>query len=297
MTARILPSRPPKAAHGPKVEPNAVAITMSPEDWHRVPAFPRQRNTKEHGAKILKVIKDVRPTSLNRVAAVAFPGGDLVKVNGHSRDYLWSEKLLSPAPDRLIVDIFHVKDWEEAHEVFNGFDNRASVHTSRDILYGLATEAGWAAESRYMQSGTFQTSLMLAQQINGADPDDTRPLLQQWLTELQNADRVMASAQDSMDRTSIHAGVVGAMLLCLREDSKSAMEFWAAYFNVDTRETVSQAVTLYNWLVKRRNSGKANGRNNTKLICNAALHIYQAYKDGEEVDKVSTAPLPVKLAA
>lgn len=131
---------------------------MTVAQWQAVSNNPRQRDTDVHAAKAVnKHLKTYCPTHA-RVHAARLPGGDLVKLDGHTRALLWSDGRLQ-APPVIYCDIHAVTSMDEAKALYLTFDNAHAAENARDKLSGAYREAGIHPQSTILTKGAMTSAL------------------------------------------------------------------------------------------------------------------------------------------
>lgn len=73
-------------ARQPKLQRHAK---MSLHQWLQVPDNPRQRDTIRHATKAAKDHLSEPSLTHLEVSAAELPNGELLKLDGHTRSYLW----------------------------------------------------------------------------------------------------------------------------------------------------------------------------------------------------------------
>ena len=82
-------------------------IEMSIEEWIKVKDCPTQRNTEIHAKSARK--KNLKESSITHSqvsAAQVKTKGNMYKLDGHTRAYLWSEKILIPNFEQVSVTLY-----------------------------------------------------------------------------------------------------------------------------------------------------------------------------------------------
>lgn len=205
-------------------------ITMTPAEWSKVPDNPIQRDTIVHATKASRPgghLSKMHETHRN-LAAAKLPNGKLIKLDGHSRGWLWDEELLSPPPNQLIVTIYPVKNRAEAIEYYRTFDNAAATETKRDRLFGAFRIHKFYPHHGYL----FNSSGLMSAIEFTVFPDHVSmmkklpfdEMVKPWIKTLQIFD-----AGDFTNHYSFRSAVMLAAIMTIRRDGNSAMSFWQAY--------------------------------------------------------------------
>jgi len=180
---------------------------MSVDEWIKVRDNPRQRDTVRHADKS-KHLKLSHPTH-DTVFAASLPGGELVKLDGHTRAFLWSCDKLE-RPTHVDVKIYPVANMDEAKEYYGHFDSSVSVETSADKTSGGLSEAGIEPESGLIK---YKANVSAYKKLD----TDSKSIYQKicgWKREIALLDRV------GFSKNSLQSGgVLGALVLlrCYQE--------------------------------------------------------------------------------
>jgi hypothetical protein len=192
-------------------------IKMTVAQWAEVLDNPRQRNTVAHAAKASRKHLKTASQAQARVSAARLPGGDLVKLDGHTRSLLWSTEKLRP-PSAVHVDVYAVKSMEEAKELYTHFDGTGPTENAPDRLFGAFREAGIQPESGLLTSCMHTSALR-----NLGERDSTiYQTVKAWKRELQLLDGVGAGNR------ALGAGMFMGALCALRARGDRAIPFISA---------------------------------------------------------------------
>lgn len=187
---------------------------MTVNQWAEVIDNPRQRNTAAHALKASKKHLKIASPAHARVCAARLPGGDLIKLDGHTRSLLWTSGALT-APPVVYVDLIAVKSIQEAKELYSHYDSANATENATDRMFGAFRESGVS-----MQSGLIASCLHTSALRNLASPGSTiYQTVKAWKREIELLDSVGAG------RRSINAGMVLGALCVLRVRNERAIPF------------------------------------------------------------------------
>ncbi len=121
---------------------------MTVDEWNNVTDNPRQRDTERHAKKIMG---DFSPwlEQGEIVQAARLPGGNLYKLNGHTRGYGWVNRLIH-RPDKIQVEIFEAKDVEEVVKMYHLYDNVRYSESPSDLVSGCFHQLQYKPLSAYL---------------------------------------------------------------------------------------------------------------------------------------------------
>ena len=208
------------------------SVTMSVDDWEKVPTNPIQRDTEAHAVRASRPGNHLsKPHETHRnVAAALLPNGKMIKLDGHSRSWLWSEELLAPMPGKLVVTVYPCKNKAEAIEYFRTFDNAAATETKRDRLFGAFRIHGFFPQHGYLFNNS---GLMSAIEfITGFGAPNTAAvrtlpfdiMVKPWLPALKTLD-----SGEFTNHYAFRAPVICAAILTIRKHGNKALSFWQSY--------------------------------------------------------------------
>lgn len=248
---------------------------MSPSDWYRVKDNPRQRDTARH-AKRADHLRKPHPVHA-RVQAAQLPDGTLVKLDGHTRSFLWSNGEVEP-PRLLYVDVYYCADMEGAGDLYATFDNRAAVETVADEIFGSVRALGIEWSSDLFKQNRFVAAMRYAYEMLFGAPyayaASPNQLLNFWLPELKLLDTVGATRQRFP--TAI---VVGA-LLTLRHHGPKALPFFDLYNKGmgSKQDGKMDAVQALDERLKNRKAVQTlSGRGNVYALAAQVVSAYSAW--------------------
>lgn len=201
---------------------------MTLEQWAELPMHPRQRNTERHSkARHWKAaaVADGAIAAVLRHVAAAELDGRLYKVDGHTRTLLWLQGKL-PAPETVIVTVFHVRDETELLSLYSVFDAPSAAEHPTDQIFGAYRQHGIEITSPRLRSGQITVALGIALLGRSYKPArhttrrvDPYVAVGIFREELQNVDRFR------VDWQVFASGVLATALLCLALHPQQT-EFW-----------------------------------------------------------------------
>lgn len=263
---------------------------MTVKQWHKVPENPRQRDTVGR-AKRAKHLREYHPTH-GIVYAARLKNGVMFKLDGHTRDFLWSAGEVKP-PANINVTIFQVETIEDVKSLYEMFDSRKAVKTANDGVCGAFREVGLSPETPWISKGGVSAAIKMARNVtlgktgspNGIDIGEAVGVLREEIIQL---DSILPK------RNKFSTGVVLAALLTFRKDGLEAAMFWRAYNEnggvKDARgsDGVDALSRLHDSM---RVAKRLGGGGNVLNIASKALSAYQAYKSVRRVSNLRSVNL------
>lgn len=144
-------------------------ISMTVEEWAKVPANPKQ--PRDHalraGSPKAKHLWKFIAKKHERVLMAVDARGNRWKITGHTRGEVWSRGLSDAVPERVQVELVPVKDAAEAGEHCLKYeDSRDAVNTPSDLVHGALTFQGVSMTSNLLKKATgLPTALRYAYEI------------------------------------------------------------------------------------------------------------------------------------
>lgn len=250
---------------------------MTPAQWAGVATNPRQRDTNRHAQKAKRTHLKTPSKEHARVDAALLPGGDLVKLDGHTRALLWESRELEP-PQVVYVTVYPVKSMQEAKDLYTHFDGKHSLETTRDQISGAFREAGVEPQSGAIKYGPIFSAL---KNLGKSDP---YALVCAWKRELMLIDTL------GIPKNRFFAGFYLAALLLLRKHGDSALEFLRAIASNAGTKTAqgSDAVDMFTRHCLKL-VGKAGGEKRIVELAGVTLALYDGYRKGKRYTRSPTA--------
>lgn len=205
-------------------------FTMPISDWLAIPDNPRQRNT-EARARLARHLDVFEPIHAHVDMAI-LPDGTKFKLDGHTRSYKWT---LSPeiAPREVTVRVWRCPDISAACDLYDRFDSKKAVETTKDQTFGACREVGLSLSSTALRGAGFGTAVRQlyafhhGRALNAASGAsvDVREAVRFYREELL--------LLDSIQPTTVRfvGGVTMAALATIKSRGRSAVRFWTHYQN------------------------------------------------------------------
>ncbi|MFT4064325.1 hypothetical protein [Paraburkholderia sp.] len=260
-TKHTLVSAQPTSA-GVKLHSNAIPddlelLLMTPEEWEAVPPIDVQRDTEKHATRIEKHLQTYASPH-REVHAARLPDGELVKINGHSRDLLWRSGRVI-APDKLLVTVHKVDSMAHARTLYSFYDSATSVETVTDKVFGACRMLGLAFESSYCRDMRFSAALS---PVSPASMTDRAERTAFWKDELLALDTL------HVKRAQFINPVASIFLITTRKHGDKAMDFWRAVVGstgIKDDQGYDAVEALGQWLVLMKQDGWGNGTSQKKI--------------------------------
>jgi hypothetical protein len=258
---------------------------MTPKEWSRIRGNPRQRNTEDHAKRAVHILT-FDPVHV-RVTAAQFPDGKLIKIDGHTRDYLWSNGL-SDAPEVLYVDVWYVPDMDAAKDLYTKFDSQKAVETTTDQVFGAARELNLTFESELLRSHRYLAAVRHLDVIKTGkrgyqNKTEIYDLIKDWQKELRLLDRCSPS------RNKFSGGIVAASLLTFRLYGLDAFDFWDKYQHdrgIKTTEYVDPVQALHEKVLAKR--GDVAAGTARQYMLGLGLAAFERYRTGRSYSRGGT---------
>jgi hypothetical protein len=261
--------------HGCQQQREIIMITsktMSIEQWAQVQDNPIQRDTELHAKKaILGHLKQDSATHA-RVAAAILPNGEMYKLDGHTRSYLWSIGKLTP-PKAVLVDVYHVETIADVIETYKHFDNSSAAENATDRLRGALKLHGINAKSGVILYAGLTTALSFIYVKKSKCFDVIEPI-GNFKKEIMLIDSL------GLTYKQMTAGVLAAMILSVRIYGEQAIPFFVAYHNnegVKNGNHRDAVQALVESMAIARASKTMQGWANSMTVMGKTLSAVQAY--------------------
>lgn len=205
-------------------------IQMTPSQWAEVADNPIQRDTERHAARAKHLLS---PLAVHEIVFMAqLPSGDRVKLDGHTRSFLWKTGKV-PAPKSLFVNIIPVQSIEEAQELYKTFDSKDAVETAPDKVSGALHSIGLVPTSLLLQQGFVANSLRVAWHVARGNLQMRRSVAMGY--DIYEAAREYQTELAILDRFGLtpkqtSSGVTAAILISIRKHGEKVIPFWDAVF-------------------------------------------------------------------
>lgn len=205
-------------------------IHMTIEEWEKVKDCPTQRDTARHARTAAAAGKHLsKPHPAHAMVSMArTPKGQCWKLDGHSRSLLWSNGELAPAPERLDVTVFEVKNRAECIEFYDTFDNSGATENRRDKLTGALKFHNATPHHGYMFNNTGVISAIeytvFPQKYSDLRDISFLEMVAPWVEAIKIMD-----AGDYPNHNLFRSPVMLAALMTFRRDGNTAQSFWQGY--------------------------------------------------------------------
>jgi len=258
--------------------PATVRLTLA--EWHGVPANPRQRNT-ERRARRARHLRRFRPEHAV-VHMALLPDGSTVKIDGHTRDWLWWLGETEGLPDGLLLicHVYPCGSLQDAARCYEAHDNRAALETTTDQVHGATRELGLAFNSPLLASEQFAFGMRLAHKLllrqlaAGASVYD---LVARWQAELLLLDRCRPG------RTRFAGGILAGALLSFRRYGDAALDFWVGYAAGEGNklgDEIDPIFALAQRLASLKQRRRQVGEGNALYLVRCVLPAFERYRAG-----------------
>lgn len=204
---------------------------MPTDKWVSIPDNPQQRDVKVRIQKGRASHLFTFDPAHRKVVVGVLPFGRMVKIEGHTRAYVWSNGLVQrgEVPDTVVVEFWRCKDLQAAKDLYDKYDNPVTEENGSDRVNGAANDAGIRFESARMKEGEISTALrelwsyIFAKKIKR---DEKQAVISKafmlFKQELQLLDGVISTNK------KFPQPVIMAAILTLRADPTS-IGFWKKY--------------------------------------------------------------------
>jgi hypothetical protein len=266
----------------PRIQAQSIkylgTIDMTPGQWATVIENPRQRDTEKR-ARNANHLRQLHPSHV-KVNAAQTPDGQLYKLDGHTRSFLWSSGEVE-APAKLYVDLWHCPDVESVKEMYGTFDSKSAAETIGDQVFGAVRELKFDFQSELLKSQRFAGAMRYAYEaMHGAAAcraKTTYEMARYFKRELNMLDACMPSSN------YFQAAMVAAALITFRRYGEQASQFWTAiasnagFKNSDGMDAVQ---ALLERMARLRESRQTSGRGNNLHIIAVCLSAFESHRSG-----------------
>lgn len=268
---------------------------MLTSDWVKVTDNPIQRDTERHALKA-KHLRTPHATH-STVFAAELPNGRLVKLDGHTRALLWKRKEIE-VPVQVTAIIYPVQNMSEAEKLYQDFDSKEALETTRDKVSGAYNKHDFAPQSPLLQYGTLVSGLRLAygvllggsvktaQASGGGAKTSPRQRQVSGVTIYQMIDEFSPELHMldgfGLRQGQITSGIIGAFIVSARKYGHEVTKFWQGVFantgtkmgdQMDGIEAVSQLIAI--------NKGRGFSKMKTADIAARALMGLEKWRKDE----------------
>jgi len=245
---------------------------MTLNQWIKVDDNPIQRDTIRHAKSAVK--KHLKEASITHyeVSAAETADGQLFKLDGHTRAYLWKHKQLDRMLDKVSVTVYKVKTIEDAKNLYRQFDNQDAAENAQDRFSGALRPYGVTFKSKLLSSAGIISGLYRLS-YPGRRNQDIYEIMGAWVDVLVEIDNMNINAK-------ANSGLLSAMVINFAQDGDKAKTFWRRFFldqGIRTEEGRDGVEALHRWL-DHRNDGVSRATQDN--IMGRALTCYEYFQKG-----------------
>jgi hypothetical protein len=262
-------------------------ITMTVEEWAKIPDNPRQRDTIAHAAKAMKKHLGSYSPAQRFVSASVVGGRVVCKLDGHTRSHLWtSGKLERPKDNTVIVQLIEAASIEEAAEHYTHYDNQYAAENANDRLCGATKENSLVLQSPLFKKA-FSSALAIASRISkGQAPhtSSTPPiydLVKEWREELVVMDSF------GLPASKLTYPSVGVCLSILRKQPQASALLCQFMFEASTdggssiEGNKTGSKLLYDYTVDIKRGGLTGNRTTyNREVAEKTYNAWVVFKEG-----------------
>lgn len=267
----------------------SFTVEMPTATWIALPPHPLHRNVEKHAArdqwKLAKRAHGAVAESLRWLIGAEY-NGEVYKLDGHTRAYLWTHRRL-PYPSSVYATIYRCKSRDEFLDLYTSFETQPNTGRQQDRVAGAMREIGLELKSRRLRHGAFADVLSLAWRgkTRGIDSTgrkyedfDVRQALASFAPELRLLDSIGPTPE------VFYTGVCAGALLALAADPKSIEFFRDVADPVQSRReeppyTPVQVVRREIELLRQKKKS-ARDRNAQEILCALVLGAIDLWQRG-----------------
>lgn len=267
----------------------SFTVEMPTSAWIALAPHPLHRNVEKHATrdqwKLAKRAQGAVAESLRWLIGAEFEG-EVYKLDGHTRAYLWTHSRL-PVPATVFATIYRCKTRDEFLELYASFETQPNTGRQQDRVSAALREIGLELRSRRLRHGAFADVLSLAWRgkTRGIDSTgrkyedfDVRQAIAAFAPELRALDSIGPTPE------VFYTGVCAAALLALAADANTIEFFRDVADPVVSRRdeppyTPVQAVRREIELLKQKKKS-ARDRNAQEILCAVVLGAVELWRRG-----------------
>lgn len=248
-------------------------VEMSLSEWMSVMDNPRQRDTEQRAVKAQRYLRTPSPEH-PVVHAARLPDGTLVKLDGHTRSYLWSTGKIPP-PERIICVLVNAASIDQACELYWHYDSRRTVKSTADMLSGVLGEHHFHIETKWLQKAVVN-AVRIIESVSDSEIV-TKQCLPLWFEEV----RVVDSVADLVPKTCRLAGLVAGLMV--RANPTLLSGFLEDLRNGGTciAGNGDGPYLLRSLIERKRLLGQMAGHSNQEIIARATVKSIDLWHKGE----------------
>lgn len=202
-------------------------VEMPISEWAAVSDNPRQRDTELHANKAAH-LKQYDP--IHRFVSMAvLPDGDRIKLDGHSRVWLWSRNQVC-GPATVFVDVYACEAKDIVEDLYSKFDSQAAVETGADKIAGAARRHTLVFKSGMLRSGRYGSAVKRLYAYS------TKTWGKSWGNHdfVYNAVGFYRNELALLDEVGptpgvFPSGIIMAALATFKRRGRAVLPFWLAY--------------------------------------------------------------------
>ena len=266
----------------------SYSMEMSVDGWVAMRGHPRQRDTARHSKKShWKLVKKLTGAAAEaqRQVVAADLNGELYKVDGHTRGYLWSTGYLK-RPESVLATVYRCNTHRELIRLYSIFDSQDAVEKQQDRVTGAMRQYGLILESKRLFQGAFTDALSIAWRGVARGKDAFGQYYDEF--DVHEAVRLFKGELESIDSVDpqgdvFHTGVIAAALIDLTLDPRS-LAFYArvAKRNVKHKEgsTFDPVEGVQCLMQNIKAAGTARDKETQEGICGRVLLASHIFRNG-----------------
>jgi hypothetical protein len=267
----------------------SYTVQMTPARWSSLADHPRERDAQRQARKthwqLARTARGAVLESLRWVVGAEW-GGQVYKVDGHTRSLLWQNGAL-PDPGFVFATVYRCTNREELNALYATFDTQSAAVTMYDRVTGAYREQGLELRSKRLRSGTIVDALSIAQRGLARSTEIVGDSEEDW--DVYNAVATFAPELRLLDTVDpqpevFHTGIVSAALLALALDTDSLHFFeLLSRGRGSKREGLFDPIEAMLWRVariKKQRSGWVKSQQ--EQLCAACLAALELWRAGEK---------------
>ena len=272
-----------------KLPPSRI-ISMSPDEWIKVPDNLLQRDTVKHATKNSKPGGHLSVPHIvhGQMAMAETETGKRWKLDGHSRAWLAEQGLLT-LPAKLTVQVFRVKNSQEACDFYRTYDNSAATENARDRLFGsfrihrFSPFHGYLFNNTGLLSGVKYAAEVTTENAGEVRIMPTDELIKPWIKSL----KLLDTSADFTDHTMFRGPIMLAMIMSVRAFGSESISFWQSFHDSGgsksskTCDGIFQASTIAS--IMRHECERKSGRRIMAVYTPYLLHAYINWQNGKRM--------------
>lgn len=267
---------------------NKISVQMmSPKEWSRIPSNPAQRDTVSHASKAVKNHLSILIDTHRMVQAANVKGLGLIKLDGHTRSYLWDQEKLTQ-PTSIVCVIYDVDSMFDAIALYKTIDQSGALETAKDKLQGAFHLCGIQPKS----GAITQSGLTSAFALIAGKNVDIYEYSKKFREEIITIDR------ENFGKNKFVAGLLAAVILGYIQRGHDSLEYFRQYnlgLGKKTGNIRDNVEALTEFIKEARAKGQIGGAQNHYVIAAVALNGMERYLAGMDRVRGALKPLDLRL--